>query len=111
MADYVTKHHSIWYHRTTRQRYLTATKKDIENPKERQTGIIIGCDGTTNPWVTRKTDNPLRGIRNPITRNPDNPLKGIRNLVPNIIRIHWQRGLTVPTYIEKNSYNQPLIAT
>ena len=33
--------------------------------------------GTTNSGVTRKTDNLLKGTRNPITPNPDNPLKGI----------------------------------
>ena len=34
------------------------------------------ADGTTNPGVTWKLDNPLKGIRNPISPNPDNPLKG-----------------------------------
>ena len=27
LAVYVTKHHPIWHHRTTRPRYLKATKK------------------------------------------------------------------------------------
>ena len=53
--------------------------------------------GTTNPWVTRKPDNPLKGIRNPIPRKPDNPLKGIWNRVPNLIQSQWTRGLTAPT--------------
>ena len=54
--------------------------------------------GTNNPGVTRKLDNTLKGIRNPIPRNPDNPFKLIQNLLPNIIWIQWPRGLTVPTY-------------
>ena len=53
--------------------------------------------GTTNPGITRKLDNPLEGIWNPITRNPDKSLKGIRNIVPNRIRRQWPRGFTVPT--------------
>ena len=55
------------------------------------------CDGTTNPGGTRKVDNPLKGIWDPITRYPDNPLKGIQDLVPNIIRSQWPIWLTVPT--------------
>ena len=43
--------------------------------------------GTTNPGVTWETDNPLKGICNPIPRNLDNLPKGIRNLVPNRIQI------------------------
>ena len=42
--------------------------------------------GTTNPGGTRKPDNPLKGIRNPIPWDPDNYLKGIRDIVPNGIR-------------------------
>ena len=53
--------------------------------------------GTTNPRGTRKPDNPLKGIRNPIPRDPDNPLKGIRDLVQNGTRNQWLRGLTIPT--------------
>ena len=34
LADYVTKHHSIWYHRTMRPRYFKPTKKDIINSKD-----------------------------------------------------------------------------
>ena len=56
----------------------------------------IKTTGNTNPGGTRKPDNPLKVIRNPITRNLDNPLKVIRNLVPNIIWIQWSRGLTIP---------------
>ena len=33
--------------------------------------------GTINPGGTRKPDNPLKGIRNPILRNPDSPIKEI----------------------------------
>ena len=53
--------------------------------------------GTTNTGVTRKTDNPLKGIQNPIPQKLDNPIKGIRNLEPNIIQIQWPIGLTMPT--------------
>ena len=35
----------------------------------------------TIPRGTRKPDNPLKGIRNPITWNPDNPLNGIKDLL------------------------------
>ena len=38
--------------------------------------------GTTNTGVTRKLDNPLKGMWNPIPRKLDNPLKGIQNLFP-----------------------------
>ena len=58
----------------------------MEKPKDRQTGTR----------VTRKTDNPLKGIRNRIPWNPDNNLKGIQNLLPNGTRIQWPIGLTVP---------------
>ena len=73
--------------------------------------LIDVSSGNTNQGVTRKPDNPIKGIRDPIPRNPDNPLKGIWNLVPNVIWSHWWIGLTVPTYIYINLYNQPLIAT
>ena len=69
----------------------------IYNSKDQITGTGRECDGTINTGVIRKSDNPLKVIRNPIPRNPDNPLKGIRNLVPNRIRSQWPRGLTVPT--------------
>ena len=46
--------------------------------------------GTSNPRVTRK---------------PDNLLKGIWNIVPNRNRNQWPRGLAVPTYIVINSSN------
>ena len=45
--------------------------------------IIISIAGTNNPRGTRKPDNPLKGIRNPIIQNPDNTLKGIRDLIKN----------------------------
>ena len=54
-------------------------------------------DGTTNPGGTRKPDNPLKVIRNPIPQKLDNPLKRIRDLVPNRIQSQWPRGLTVST--------------
>ena len=57
---------------------------------------VIGA-GTTNNGVTRKPDNPLKGIHNPIPQNQDNSLEGIRNLVPTEICSQWPRGLTVPT--------------
>ena len=55
--------------------------------------------GTTNPRGTRKLDNFLKGIWNPIQWNPDNPLKGIQGLVQNRTQIQWPRGLTTPTYV------------
>ena len=51
----------------------------------------------TNPGVTRKLYNTLKGIQNPIPRRPDNPLKGIHNLAPNGIHNQWPIGFTVPT--------------
>ena len=61
-------------------------------------GQVFGeASGTTNPGGTRKPDNPLNVIQNPIPQDPDNPLKGIRYLVQNRTRSHWPRGLTIPT--------------
>ena len=60
-----------------------SNRKYMENSKDRQTETGRGCAGTTNPGVTQKPDNPLKGIWNLIPRKPDNPLKGIRNLVTN----------------------------
>ena len=60
LADYVTKHHPIWYHRTMRPRYVKATKKNIEKSKDRKNGTSRGCDGNTNPWETRKWIISLR---------------------------------------------------
>ena len=80
-------------------RYVKAIKKDIENSKDWRTGTGRGCAGTTNPGRTRKPDNPLKGIQNPIPWNLDNPRKGIRQLVPNKIRSQWPRMVTVPTYV------------
>ena len=77
--------------------YAKSTTKDTENLKKRRTGAGRGCDGTTNPGGTRKLDNPLKGIRNPIPQDPDNPLKGIQDLVQNVTRSQWPRGLTIPT--------------
>ena len=53
--------------------------------------------GTNNPGVTRKPDNPFKGIGNTVPRKPDNPLKGIQNLVPNGTQNQWPRGLNVKT--------------
>ena len=64
-----------------RPRYVKVTKKDIENSKDRQTGTRRGCAGIINPGGTRKPDNPLKGIWNPIPQDPDNALKGIGDLV------------------------------
>ena len=77
LADYVKKHHLIRHHKEMRPRYVKATKKYIENSKDQRTGTGRGCAGTTNPWGTRKPDNPLEGIRNPIIWNLDNSLNGI----------------------------------
>ena len=85
-ADYVTKHHPIWHHRTVRPRYLKSTKIYIEKSKYRKTGTKIGCAGNRNPGVARKPYNPIKGIRNPVSCKPDNPIKGIRNPVPNVTR-------------------------
>ena len=51
--------------------------------------------GTTNPGGTRKQDNPLKGIWNPIPWKPDNPLWEIRNIVLIGIHSQWSRGLTI----------------
>ena len=80
-----------------RSRYFKATKKDIKYSKCRKTGTVRECDGTTNPGGTRKPNNPLKGICNPISRNPDNPIKVIQDLVQNETRSHWPREFTVPT--------------
>ena len=69
----------------------------MENSKDRQTGTGRGCAGTINPGVTRKPDNSLKGVRNPVPRKPDNPLKVIQNLLPNGTHNQWPRGLIVLT--------------
>ena len=97
LANCVTKHHPIWNYGTMRPRYVKATKKEIENSKNRKTGTGIGCTGTSNPEGTQKPDNPLKGIRNPISRNPDNTLNGIQYLVQNGTWSQWLSGLPVPT--------------
>ena len=97
LEDNVTRHHPIWHHRTMLPKYLKPTTKVIENSKGWKTITGRGRAETSNPGVTRTPDNPLKRIRNPIPRKPDNILQGIHNLVPNIIRRHWPRGLTVPT--------------
>ena len=97
LADYFTKHHPIWHHRTMRPIYVKAKQKDIENSKDWQTGNGRGCVETTNPGGTRKPYNPLKGIRNQIPRNLANPRKGIWELASNEIRSQWPGGLTAPT--------------
>ena len=82
LTDYVTKHHSIWQQRAMRPRYVKETKKDIENSKYRRIGTRRGCAGTTNPSITRK---------------PDNNLKGIRDLVQKGTQIQWPRRLIFQT--------------
>ena len=54
-------------------------------------------DGTNNPGGTRKQDNPLKIIWNPIPRESDNPVKVIRYLLQKVTWIQWPKGLTVPT--------------
>ena len=66
LTYYIINHHPISHHRTMRQIYLKATKKDMEILKERQTGTGRGCDGTINPRVTWKPANTLKEIRDPI---------------------------------------------
>ena len=53
--------------------------------------------GPTNPGGTRKPDNLLKGIRNPISWNPDKPFKEIQDLVQKWTRSQCPIGLTVPT--------------
>ena len=84
-------------HRTMRPRYVKSTKKDIKKLKDGLTGNGRGCAGTNNPGGTRKPNNTLKRIWNPIPQNPDNPLNGIMDIVQNRIRSQWPRGLTVPT--------------
>ena len=78
LAYYITKHHPIWHHITMRPRYVNSTKKDIENSKYRRTGTIRVCAGTTNPGGTKKQENPIKVIRNPIPPRPDNFSAAIR---------------------------------
>ena len=82
VADYITRHHPIKHHTKMRPRYVKATKKDMENSKDRWAGTRRSCTGTNNPGGNQK---------------PDNPLKRIRDLVQNRTRIQWPRGVTVPT--------------
>ena len=72
-------------------------KKDIENSKDRRTRTRRGCAGTTNPVVTRKPDNIIQGIWNPVPRKSDNALKGVQNLVRDRTWNQWPRGLTIQT--------------
>ena len=38
LADYFTKHHPIWHHRTMRTIFLKPTRKYIENSKDQRNG-------------------------------------------------------------------------
>ena len=62
---------------------LDTNKKIRENSKYQRTGNIRMCDVTSNPRVTRRSDNHLKGIWNPDSQDPYNLFKGIRNLVLN----------------------------
>ena len=60
---------------------IEAEKKYIDNSKDQQTGTRGGCYGTSNPRVTQKQYNLL---------------KGIQNIVPNGTRNQWPHVLAVP---------------
>ena len=62
-----------------------------------QHSTAIHISETTNPRGTRKQDNPLKGIRNPIPQEPDNPFKGIQDLIQNGTQSQWLTGLIIPT--------------
>ena len=79
-----------------RPRYVKSTNIYIYIIKRPETGTGRWCSGTTNPRVTRKPDNTLKGIRNPIPHDQDNPLKGIWDLVQNRTQSQCPRGLTIP---------------
>ena len=49
------KNHPKWHHRAMRPKYVKATKVYIYNSKDRRTGTVRGCAGTTNPRGIRKT--------------------------------------------------------
>ena len=49
-----------------RPRYLKQTEQDMENLKDQKTGTGRGCDGNKNTGLTHKSDNPLKGICNPV---------------------------------------------
>ena len=76
---------------------MSKQQKKIKKSKDQRTGTVRGCFGTTNTRVTRKPDNPPKGILNPIPQDPDNPLKGIRDMVQNGTQSQWPRGLTIST--------------
>ena len=98
LSEYVTKNHPIWHHRAMRPRFVKATKKDIENSKERQPGRRRGCAGNTNPRGTWKPDNLLKGIQNTIPQDLDNSLKVIQDLVKSVTWSQWTGGLTITTW-------------
>ena len=78
-------------------RPINSGKKDIENSKDWRTETGIGCAGINNPRVSRKQNNPLKGIQNPTHQKKDNTFKAIYNLAQNGIRSQWPIGLTVQT--------------
>ena len=61
------------------------------------TGKMTWTAGTTNPGVTWKPDDTLKGIRNQIPQKLDNPLKVIWDILPNGIWSQWLIGLIVHT--------------
>ena len=84
-------------------KYIKLNTYTVLNPDFQIPGILVQAichyeiAGTTNPGGTRKPDNPLKGISDPIPRNPDNILKEIQDLVQNETRSQWPIGLTVST--------------
>ena len=52
LADYFTKHHSIWHRREMHLIILKPTMIYIENSKYRINGTMRGCSETSNPGVT-----------------------------------------------------------
>ena len=81
-ADYFTKHHPIWHHRTMGQILLKPTRKYIENSVTGKMEPDEECYGTINTGLNQ---------------TPDKRLKGIRNLALNGTRNQWLRGLFGPT--------------
>ena len=66
--------------------------------------------GTNNPGVTRKLDNPFKGVQNNVPLKHYDTIKGISNLVPKRSRSQWLRGLTVHTQIDIKSSKRPIIS-
>ena len=60
LADYVTKHHPIWHHRTMIPRYVKATTKYIENSKNGELGPE---DGVLELPILEEPGNRIIPIR------------------------------------------------